>query len=37
MILGNPHPSLRVRAYHSQHEAVELLTASLQELPWEPA
>ena len=37
MILGNPHPNLRVRVYHSAHEAVSLLTASLQELPWEPS
>jgi 2'-deoxynucleoside 5'-phosphate N-hydrolase len=37
MILGNPHSSLRVHAYHSPHEAVQLLLESLQQLPWSPA
>ena len=34
MILGNPHACLRVRAYHSPHEAVKLLQQNLPDVPW---
>jgi 2'-deoxynucleoside 5'-phosphate N-hydrolase len=34
MILGNPHPCMRVRSYHSPQEAVNMLLANLSEAPW---
>lgn len=34
MILGNPHPCLRVFAYHSAQEAVQMLTDNLRSAPW---
>jgi len=34
MILGNPHPSLRVCAYHSPQEAVQILLENLPGVPW---
>jgi hypothetical protein len=34
MILGNPHPRLRVRSYHTPSEAVQILLANLSEVPW---
>lgn len=34
MILGNPHPCLRVRAYHTPQEAVQILLENLSEAPW---
>jgi hypothetical protein len=34
MILGNPHPCLRVCAYHSAEEAVEILQNSLSGKLW---
>ena len=34
MILGNPHPRLRVRSYLASHEAVQILLDNLFEVPW---
>lgn len=34
MILGNPHPCLRVRSYHNAAEAVQILLDNLPEVPW---
>lgn len=34
MILGNPHPCLRVCAYHTPQEAVQILLESLPSVPW---
>jgi len=34
MILGNPHPCLRVCAYHSPQEAVNILLNNLPDVPW---
>lgn len=34
MILGNPHPCLRVCAYQTPQEAVQILQANLASVPW---
>ncbi|OGO42368.1 MAG: hypothetical protein A2W36_01615 [Chloroflexi bacterium RBG_16_58_14] len=34
MILGNPHPCLRVAAYHTPQEAVQILLDNLPGVPW---
>lgn len=34
MILGNPHPRLRVRCYHNPSEAVQILLDNISQVPW---